>query len=279
MRFKYLLFVALMALSSCDSREDWFERNAGYSDLIVEINGVVDTIRKGDVRRIEVDLRTVNIDKDMPLFNSDTVYVTVKGIGDGKSFPLSGINVDDINGYSGVIKNDGGSMTMHVLDYYFYSDYVLFSSDTAACLLKTYNGRIVVFDEFYTSDNALTYSFVVNLYGNIPPRPVLTYSSLGDNEYNLSLEQSYDKDGKVEKYEWCIDGNIVSYGVKEPRYERIDGDWQSGKAADGGTYIKATDISNVNHSFQTTGEHTVYYRCMDNLGAWSMWYSEKINVE
>ena len=63
------------------------------------------------------------------------------------------------------------------------------------------------------------------------------------------------------------------------RFDLEEGPWQSGKAAYGGTYITATSLSSVNHSFQTTGEHTVYYRCMDDMGIWSMWYSKKINVE
>ena len=162
-------------------------------------------------------------------------------------------------------------------DFGLSKDSIYFDSDTTAKLLSFQKAVIWATDVFGITEY---YNFILNFYGPIPPTPILNTEKLaGEYEYSLSLDDSYDKDGKVVKYEWCIDGNVVSYSVTDNRVESREGVWQSGKAAYGGTYITATSLSRINHSFQTSGEHTVYYRCMDDMGIWSMWYSKKINVE
>jgi len=280
MRYLGFILVLLMALSSCDSREDWFEMNSEFPDLIVNINGHADTIRQGEMRKITIDLRTAINVKGGGFFITDTANVKLKGIRDKEICPLYGVNLKEMTITGGRNFEIGENKELNILlyDAYTCDKYVLFRNDTSAALLNTYHGHLEVFDVF---GNNQTYTIEVNVYGPIPPTPVLQIERFNYNEYEykLSLEQSFDRDGKIMKYEWCIDGNIVPYSLEDKRFDLEEGPWQSGKAAYGGTYITATSLSSVNHSFQTTGEHTVYYRCMDDMGIWSMWYSKKINVE
>lgn len=278
MRYLGFILVLLVGLSSCDSREDWFEHNSEFPDLIVDINGKTDTIRQGDLRKIVVNLKTTREDRGI-IFFTDTINLTLKGIGEKGAFPLHGAQINGVKitgGYS-EIRNDN-ELYMQLYRVFGDDEYNLFDSDTSACLLETCVGQIYMLDKFA---NEQYYTIEINTYGPIPPTPVLKTEKLaGEYEYSLSLDDSYDKDGKVVKYEWCIDGNIVPYSVTDCRFDsRSNEVWKSGKAAYGGTYITATALSSVNHSFQTAGEHTVYYRCMDNMNLWSMWYSKKINVE
>lgn len=288
-----MIAVGLLGLSACDSREDWFDKNAPRPDLVVTIGDKVDTLTNSDSRIIEVDLHVKNL-VDYCLY-TDTVDLKISGLSDGKGVPLRHIftfcaEAGERKSISD--KGDGYSYTCFITD----NDYprspdvfkelncklhaqvgpYSFVSDTSA-RVETNTSSFMIRDAF---DEDYFYTVKINIIGDIPPTPVLKVQRLDYNyEYNLSLEESYDRDGKVTKYEWCIDGNIVPYDVKDYRFEHKNGAWQAGQAAYGGKYVKATTINSISHNFQSPGEHTVYYRCMDNLGAWSMWYSQTINVE
>ena len=279
MKYLGFILVLLLGMVSCDTREDWFEHNSEFPDLIVDINGKVDTIRQGDSKKIVVNLKTTRV-KSGSMFFTDTINLTMKGISEKGNFPLHGAQIYGVRISGGKYSEDCNENKLYMQLYHVFGDdeYTLFNNDSSACLLETLIGQIYMLDMFA---NEQYYTIEINLYGPIPPTPVFKAEKLaGEYEYSLSLEDSYDRDGKVAKYEWCIDGNIVPYSVTDFRFEsKTKGDWKSGKAAYGGTYITATTLSRVNHSFQTAGEHTVYYRCMDNMGLWSMWYSKIINVE
>ena len=302
MRYLGFILVLLIALSSCDSREDWFAHNSEGPGIVVTKNGVSDTLYKGDPKLITIELHVDSCDKSGWIY-TDTIKFKLEGLNDGKRWPLQSFYSEDsfspenlfrvasfdenycVNGECGfyVRANYLESDENHVIEGLIFDVHTrdeydsLFESDTTAKVLDIAKSVILVTDGF---GNREYYNVINYIYGPIPPTPVLRAEKLADDyEYSLSLKDSYDRDGKVAKYEWCIDGNIVSYSVTDYRFECRKGDWQSGKAAYGGTYITATSLSSVNHSFQTTGEHTIYYRCMDDMGIWSMWYSKKINVE
>lgn len=290
-----MIAVGLLGLSACDSREDWFDKNAPQPDLVVTIGDKVDTLTGSDSKVIEVNLHATEIDY-LDMFKTDSVNFHIGGVKDTKNVPLEGLHAF-MTEYGGTgnpfeKKGDGfwclcyicgdnwsdyGLSSDKEIDVKIYAKAVLdFESDTSA-RVETCVTRFWVEDVF---EGQYYYTLKINIIGDIPPTPVLKVRRLDYNyEYSLSLEESYDRDGKVSKYEWCIDGNTVPYDVKDPRYESKEGAWQSGQAAYGGKYVKATTISSINHNFQSPGEHKVYYRCMDNLGAWSMWYSQTINVE
>lgn len=287
-----MIAVGLLGLAACDSREDWFDKNAPRPDLVVTIGDSVYTLTGSDSRVIEVDLHMIEYSRGWGW--TDTVSFKVKGYSDGKGFPISYISpFYEKWGGSGNYRSEGDGYRFDcIMKYPLTSFYEAqkeldcsilawiskfdFVSDTSA-RVESITSTFAVGDVF---EGEYYYTLKINIIGDIPPTPVLKVHRLDYNyEYNLSLEDSYDRDGKVTKYEWCIDGNIVPYDVKDFRYESKDGVWQSGQAAYGGKYVKATTINNINHNFQSPGEHTVYYRCMDNVGAWSMWYSQTINVE
>lgn len=300
MRYLGFILVLLVGLSSCDSREDWFAHNSEGPGIVVTMNGVSDTLYEGDPKLITINLHIDSCDEEGWRFFSDTVNFKLEGLNDEKKWPIRSIYSEesfsakvfrvayydkDYDGGRGAYLhlnyfegNENNIIEGLIFESYSRNDYVSFlESDTSSKVLNMPNSVIIVEDGF---GNREYYNVKYCIYGPIPPTPVLKTEKLaGEYEYSLSLEDSYDKDGQVTKYEWCIDGNIAPYSVTDNRFECIEGNWQSGKAAYGGTYITATALSSVNHSFQTAGEHTVYYRCMDNMGIWSMWYSKKINVE
>lgn len=290
MRYLGFILVLLVGLSSCDSREDWFEHNSEGPGIVVTMNGVSDTLYEGDPKLITIDLHIDSCDDRGHLF-TDTVNFVLEGLSDNNKLPIKNIQFDDGIEFVSYIRWIGGyartnyfeSNENNIIDILLYRDYFLselnqnFDSDTTSKVINLSKSGMCVVDGF---GNREYYNILLKIYGPIPPTPILKAEKLaGEYEYSLSLDDSYDKDGKVVKYEWCIDGNIAPYSATENRFECIEGNWQSGKAAYGGTYITATTLSSVNHSFQTSGEHTVYYRCMDNMGIWSMWYSKKLNVE
>lgn len=283
-----MIAVGLLGLSACDSREDWFDKNAPRPDLVVTIGDKVDTLTNSDSRIIEVDLHMI-ASNDWTLY-TDTINFHVNGLSDGRGVPITNLFKINVEGESNIIEGDGYEYECIIQDanaflvnsntiegrIYARAYLYTFDSDTSARVI-TYTSGIILRDIF---EGEHYYTMKVNIIGNIPPKPVLKVNRLDYNyEYNLSLEDSYDRDGKVSKYEWCIDGNIVPYNVTDFRYDFKKGAWQSGQAAYGGKYVKATTINKISHNFQSPGEHTVYYRCMDNLGAWSMWNSQTINVE
>ena len=279
---RHLLFflVLLVGLVSCDSREDWFDKNSEFPDIEVSINGKVDTIKQGDLRKIVVNLNTVRNDRGVLFTDTSNVGIrSIRGIDKKGSCPMTAVNLSGLTIKGGRNFEIGEDNALHssLYDLYISDGYVLFNSDSLAFLLATYNGYAKVYDEF---GNDQSYTIEVNVYGPVPVTPIIKVEKLTDNyEYKLSMSKRSELGGKIAKYEWCIDGNVAPYKIADNRLEVDEGNWQSGKAAYGGTYITATTLSSVNHSFQTTGEHTVYYRCMDDMGIWSMWYSEKINVE
>ena len=287
-----MIAVGLLGLSACDSREDWFDKNAPRPDLVVTIGDSVYTLTGSDSRVIEVDLHMIEYSRGWGW--TDTVRFNVRGYSDGTGFPISYIKpFYNIMGGSNHYSEEGdGYKFLCFMDYPITNFYEAqkelncsifsqiskfdFVSDTSA-RVESITSTFAVGDVF---EGEYYYTLKINIIGDIPPTPVLKVQRLDYNyEYNLSLEESYDRDGKVSKYEWCIDGNIVPYDVRDYRFESKEGAWQSGQAAYGGKYVKATTINKISHNFQSPGEHTVYYRCMDNVGCWSMWYSQTINVE
>lgn len=139
----------------------------------------------------------------------------------------------------------------------------------------------------YRMDGESHYDPIRKVYVNLTvwsdnsPVPVLEVKPISGQPMarTLSMKESYDIDGEVQKYEYCIDGNVMQYTHNDLHFDLVTGVWQSGKAAYGGTYITATELSEVNHVFQSKGTHNIYYRCMDDLGAWSKWELSTIEIE
>lgn len=292
--------IGLIGLSSCDSREDWFELNSVTPDLVIDMDGVVDTIGRHDMKKIVVNLKTTSCREDKwgkwnYIFLTDTCNFTVRGLNEGGNYPIEGMFVEfddfyDIHFDSEYDKEQNILKASIFKQIILAKETRLLISETEGEVINLCNGRIKVYDSF---ENMQVYTLEINYICDVSPTPVFSARKIGEPyEYLLSLEDSYDKDGKVLKYEFCIDGNIVPYNESDNRFERdmesfedLEQDssyypvWQSGNAAYGGTYVRATSINSVNHSFQSSGEHVVYYRCMDNVGVWSIWYSQTINVE
>lgn len=158
-----------------------------------------------------------------------------------------------------------------------------FNNDGSA--KKLYETTIII---DYLMENESSYSdpirkayLNVTVWSENSPVPVLEVKPISGQPMarTLSMKDSYDKDGVVQKYEYCIDGNVMQYTHNDLHFETRKGVWQSGMAAYGGTYITATELSEVNHVFQSKGTHNIYYRCMDDLGAWSKWELSTIEIE
>lgn len=286
------LALTLVSLVSCDSREDWFEKNSWTPDLVYSVNGVTDTIKQGEVRKIVIDLHPSNCkyveisseDRWTKIY-SDTAFVNLSLATQNGKTEIKEIIFQEYDENDGVLFSPNGlshypSMELQVNAVLNTSKYTekFFDCDTAPRLWATRLTSFHVLDAF---GNKTYYSIETNFIGATPPTPVLEVSKIKGMEYTLSMANSYDKDGEVRKYEWCVDGNILPYDVKDIRLQDHASahKWGAGKPAYGGTYITATTINSINHSFQEPGEHIVYYRCMDNLGVWSLWYSQIINIE
>lgn len=283
-------------LSSCDTRDDWFKDNCEEVVFyFVCPDGRVDTLDGNNPHMLEYTMRVDSVTSKAYLETIGyQVYCEILGEKQ-RVRPYSIHPIDDPYSLSVTIGefSVGGSYMFNRDDYTTFggsgeiSNYHLFDSDTSAKQIGS-----AIFLEGFTDafDNEYYIKIKINVIGNIPPIPIIEVSGEG-MERTISLKESYDKDGSVSKYEVCIDGNIVEYSMYDNRYEKydipsweggerivLDQYWQGGKAAYGGTYITATSISVFNHVFQEPGKHTIYYRCMDNEGAWSTWRKEDIEV-
>lgn len=279
---------ATLGLTGCDTREDWFQKEGEGATLILVNGDRVDTIDWHGYREVEYTLHVVGVDK-YDLY-SDTMNLQIYGMTNKSQVPakiqrfysMKPSQWEDFGGDNIPIyknKNTDGSYSLYYLSG--YKDLPLFVSPTEdkeqPKLIGTSDLWIQINDIF---ENEYTGHILIKYMSDCPPTPVLTVKDVAGKpmEKTLSMAGSYDEDGTVSKYEYCIDGNIAPYKGYSNRLEIVTGDWQSGKAAYGGTYITATELSEIKHAFQEKGEHVIYYRCMDNVGAWSMWKSETITI-
>lgn len=277
---KLYLFIIIIcwSLVSCDSREDWFSNNSDIPDLVYSLDGVSDTINQGDVRKIVINLKPVGY--SYRELYTDTVSLEINAINSFGQYQIAEAIVSSISDldYSYKLEqkaNEPNKFKIHfcISDYY---DGDKVGNGKEIQFLDPYLLRLNLTDIF---SNEMTYMIEVNIEKINPPFPILELKQLQGMEYALSLDKSYDLDGEIKKYEWCIDGNVLPYSESDFRIESKRGNWNAGKSAYGGTYITATELNSINHSFQEKGQHIVYFRCMDDLGAWSMWNKQIINIE
>ena len=154
MRYLGFILVLLVGLSSCDSREDWFEHNSEFPDLIVDINGKIDTIRQGDSRKIVVNLKTKRTDIGS-FFYTDTVNLTMKGISEKGNFPLHGAQIFDARISGGKYSENYNDNELYMQLYHTFGDneYTLFNNDSSAFPSKTFVNLFV-----FPFDNTINHS-------------------------------------------------------------------------------------------------------------------------
>lgn len=266
---------------SCDTRDDWFKEKSSEITFYINYPDHIDTVDAHYPKMQEVTIRTEKVfSKSVETDRSGfRVYREMYGKSEYIRPWSEYLDPQDPGTGDAQKFNIGSSVEYKENDYTLISgithdEVQLFDSDTSARLLGYRYFILVYGDHFW---NEYPVKVKVNIIGNIAPIPVIAISGEG-MERKIDLGNSYDKDGSVSKYEVCIDGNIIEYRKNENRYEQREGYWQSGKAAYGGTYITATSINVFNHVFQEPGKHTIYYRCMDNEGAWSTWKKEIITI-
>lgn len=284
-------------LSSCDTRDDWFKDNCEevYFYFVCP-DGRIDTVDGKKPHMLEYTTRVDSVAMKAYL---ETIGYQVYCEELGEKYRIRPFSINPINDPHSLTVTVGeftlgGSYMFNRDDYTSFGGSAdltnchLFDSDTSAKQI----GNAIFLEGFMDKfDNEYYIKIKINVIGNIPPIPVIEVSGDG-MERMISLKESYDKDGSVSKYEVCIDGNIVEYSKNENRYEKFGAEWissrqlvapdqywQGGKAAYGGTYITSTSISVFNHVFQEPGKHTIYYRCMDNEGAWSTWKKEIVELD
>jgi len=276
-----------VALTNCDTREDWFAKEGeGATFVFVDgRSGKKDTIDLVGLREVEYTLHLVGVEPIQKTYGiwSDTLNLQVYGMTNRTKVPAKIWCVQGTYGGSYPIHEDhmrDGSVNLYYEGG--CGDSWVFVEPTdnkERASTIGYSDLYVrlrdIFENEYTGHIRIMYS------SDCPPNPVLKIKDVPGSsmEKTLDLSDSYDEDGSVVKYEYCIDGNIAKYTGTANRFEKIEGVWQGGKAAYGGTYITATAISEINHAFQEAGEHVVYYRCMDNMGAWSLWNKKTITIK
>lgn len=280
-----IILMLMCVITSCDNRKDWFELNKIPVTATVTMDGKTTKFNRGEERKIVLNYhinKEIYGDKITPA-DPDVIMAVIREYDkDNDLSSLYMLNIVDSSEKRVFSRckmlNETDLAVSFIFNFKRDANYNWFDSDTEAATVYSTVVHATVYDIY---ENELNYLVEVNVMGDIPPTPKLEIGKVRNvdgYEYELSMEKSFDNDGKVLKYEWCIDGNIVPYEVSDPRFESNDGPWQAGKAAYGGTYIKSTSVPSVNHTFQNDGVHVVYYRCMDDFGAWSMWYKEVVVI-
>lgn len=290
MRYIGFILVLLTVLSSCDSREDWFAREGEDVAFVIKTYKNdrsyfkenpdkyafrKDTVYSHNSRVVTYDLKVLWLNSGG--YGSESLCIDIEGIGQ-KVEKESGSKWSVTSTYPSpeLVDVNLGVDYRHPEIYFIGLDEIPgVKNDTVAVLLNTADFVMELIDSFR---NKIYCHVKVNLWSDIPPIPVMEINDIEGSsmEKVLCLSKSYDKDGSVEKYEYCIDGNVKEYN--HPKFE-IENDCCGGKGAYGGTYITSTELSEVKHAFQTKGEHIVYYRCMDNLGLWSVWNNVTVTIK
>lgn len=290
--------VSFVSLVSCDSREDWFAKNGEGATIVVKTSKFpgtpyhvqpesmeiyrCDTITPGDNKLLVYDVKLSDVLESSPgwlYLRSEKLHFDISGYGikSNKSLYITDISYNSDNESPRLITNEISENDFRNLGFGGSTASLsqTLRSDTAATLLNSSDIYLHYEDVF---GNKNTFHVKLHFWGDVPPIPVLDVENVDGNpmEKTLSMKGSYDKDGSIVKYEYCIDGNVItSYG--NGTYD-ADTYARSGEGAYGGTYITATSLDEVKHAFQTAGEHTIYYRCMDNVGVWSAWKKKTINL-
>ena len=293
MRYLGFILVLLTVLSSCDSREDWFAREDDGATFIIKSSKSAwmefdkkyefrnDTIYSDNNRVVELNVKINKIEWDDDrynpgfLYSSESLYLDIEGFGQKISRSRHSdrnVTTDRIEPH--LTSHDEGSwfVFMNALG----GSAPTTSNDTSKA--PVLNTAHVILELENAFQNKIYCHVKINCLGDIVPHPVMEIKDVDGSpmEKVLDLSKSYDKDGSVVKYEYCIDGEIVEYSL--PTFDCDPAGVPAGKGAYGGTYITSTEFSEVRHSFQTEGEHIVYYRCMDNLGLWSVWNNVLITI-
>ena len=293
MRYLSFILFLLIGLSSCDTREDWFAKEGEDVTFIIktykrDVSYLQqnpekyafrsDTIYSQNPRVVTYDLKVFWFGQDGSGYGSESLGIDIEGVCQKiEKERGSELKITSVNPSPSLVSKYYGKNEDRHQEIYFAESYGLpkVKNDTVAILLNTADIVMELRDAFR---NKVYCHVKVNLWSDIPPIPVMEIKDIEESpmEKVLCLNKSYDKDGSVSKYEYCIDGNVREYNY--PKFE-IENDCCGGKGAYGGTYITSTDFSEVKHAFQTKGEHIVYYRCMDNLGLWSVWNSMTVTIK
>lgn len=291
MTMRYLSFILflLIGFTSCDTREDWFAKEGEGATFIIKScksawwdDGVQyefrnDTIYGDNIRVVEYNVKVKDVHFSDGFNNityaSECVHLDIEGLG-GKVEMVKKSELD-MNITTDLPEPHFVQLDDHWYNFRNFYGAPTTNTDTIAPILNTVHMIIELEDSFR---NKLYCHVKINCLGDISPVPLLEIKDVDGNpmEKVFDLRKSHDKDGSVEKYEFCIDGEIVDYN--SPVFDCRQDVAPAGKGAYGGTYITSTSLSEVKHAFQKEGTHVVYYRCMDNLGLWSLWYNELITV-
>lgn len=281
--------LSVYGFTSCDSREDWFAKEGEGATFIIKSHKSAwwddeekyefrtDTVNSDNYRVVEYNLKLKEvkyhdsywgtIDCSYINYYSEAIKLDIEGIGGkvSRSHRDPNITITSDMPNPTFVKHDAlGQNT-----YNFFQDGLpTTNNDTVAPVLNTAHVVMELEDAFR---NTFYCHVKIKFLGDIAPEPVLEIKNVDGNpmERIFDLSKSFDRDGSVEKYEFCIDGEIVEYN--RPTFDCDPNVAPAGKGAYGGTYITSTSLSEVKHAFQTKGEHIVLFRCMDNLGLWSQW--------
>lgn len=293
MRYLSFILFLLIGLTSCDTREDWFAKEGEGATFIIkscksdwfDFDGKYefrnDTVYSDNIRIVEFNVRINDVEWDNNSwypnmsYNSESLYLDVEGFGQKVSrtqYSDRNVTMDRVEPQ--FFSHDEGSW------YAFMSDRkeaLTTSNDTTkAPVLNTAHMIMEVEDVFR---NKYYCHVKINCLGDMAPISVMEVKDVDGKpmEKVFNLGKSHDKDGSVVKYEYCIDGEIREYDL--PTFDGDPAGVPAGKGAYGGTYITSTEQSEIKHAFQTKGEHIVFYRCMDNLGLWSLWGYKIVTIK
>lgn len=288
---KYLSFILflLIGLTSCDTREDWFAKEGEGATFIIKSCKTAlkdfdtddnkyefrnDTVYSDNSSRVvEINLRIDKIEWDDDRYypgasyDSELLNLDVEGLGQKVSksqYSDRDVTTDREKPYFALDYKGRFRFVRHRESYFPTTS----NDTTKAPVLNTAHMIVRVEDVFR---NEYYCHVKINCLGDMAPIPVMEVKDVDGNpmEKVFNLSKSHDKDGSVVKYEYCIDGEIREYDL--PTFDCDPAGVPAGKGAYGGTYITSTEQSEIKHAFQTKGEHIVFYRCMDNLGLWSLW--------
>lgn len=299
MRYLSFILFLLIGLTSCDTREDWFAKEGEGATFIIKSCKTAikdfdtddnkyefrnDTVYSDNSRVVEIDLRLDDIEwieyrynpsANCIDYNSELLNLDVEGLGQKVSksqFSDRDVTTDRVE--PEFVQDGKGRFRFmaHTGNKLFPTTN---NDTTKAPVLNTAHMIVRVEDVFR---NEYYCHVKINCLGDMAPISVMEVKDVDGKpmEKVFDLSKSHDKDGSVVKYEYCIDGEIREYDL--PTFDCNPAGVPAGKGAYGGTYITSTEQSEIKHAFQKEGEHIVFYRCMDNLGLWSLWAYKIVTI-
>lgn len=258
--FLFFAVSAIVSLTSCELRSDVYMPGVPESHIMVALKN---------------SPQTPTYDRNIILPNGKRVemYIVcdVDTLSEYRVITYSEVLLEGDAGalYVGYNERDNSYYVVNRLS----PDYIAESESVLRLTFKCVDffGRQSTVSVTVSTANAVASNFSIETVDN------------GNRDYTISVElqktPGFDHEEQIVAYEYNIDGDLWHDGWGyEGEYDYAINP-NPGHAAQKGTYIISSPLSQIRHRFQSAGTHSVSVRVKNDSGLWSLWKTVDVDVD